>query len=294
MTFEIVSDTSHDLKEEFTSKYNISSVPFYIRLDSDEYLKEGIDINRKELYKRLRADSNLYPKTSLPSVEDYKSVFESILEEGKDVLCFTVASKLSGSYQSAKVAADMAGENYPGRKIYVIDSRSASLGNGILVENAAIMRERGLDIEEIKDKLEEQALTSDVTILLDTLTYLEKGGRLSKTKAAAGNLLKIKPIASFKENTLILEKLVRGRKRSINYGLELLDERIKDNPEGYEVFVIHGDDQELANEIKTIIQDKYGIKIKYEPPLVSAAVISHLGPGTIGIGSIKRIKNNSH
>lgn len=285
--FGIVSDSSHDLEEDYLEEHNIKSISFYVRLEDDVYLKDQVDITRKEFYKYLRDNKDFYPKTSLPSVDDYLKAFREELSSGKDILCFTVASTLSGSFQSANVAATMAKEEYPDREIYVIDSKSASTGVGLLIKKAVDLRNEGKDIEEIKEKLMEIANTSEVYICLDTLSYLENGGRISRTKAMAGNLLKIKPVVSYKGNKLVFEAAVRGTKKAINKGLELLEERIKNDPKLYEVFVIHGDCEDLARKVKDSIEKIYNIKLNFDVALVSPAVISHIGPGAIGIGCSK-------
>ena len=284
--FEIISDTSHDLPRDFEKENNIKSVSFHIRLDDDVFLRDQIDITREELYAYLKSNPKTYPKTSLPSVDDYIVAFEESLEKGKDVLCFTVSSTLSGSYQSANVAGGMMEEKYPDRKIYIIDSESASLGVGILIERAVEMRKDGLDIDTCRSELIKLSKTTEVYICLDTLSYLEKGGRISRTGAFAGDLLRIKPIASFKNNKLSLEKAVRGSKKSVRETLKLLDEKISGLVDKYEIFVIHGDVRDLALEIKERIEEKYNIKIRHDATLVSASVISHIGPGAIGIGII--------
>ena len=285
--FEIVSDTSNDLPEEYILENNILPVSFYIRLDDENFLKDQIDIDRRQLYDFMRDNPKSYPKTSLPSVDDYLNQYRKVLDKNIDVLCFTVASSLSGSNQSANIAAQMAREQYPDRKIYVVDSRSASLGVGILIERAVDLRKEGRDLDDIREELEKIAAETDIYICLDTLSYLEQGGRISKVGARAGNLLKIKPIVSFKENKLSFETAVRGTKKAIRTGLDLLAKRIKEDASKYLVFVIHGDVEDLARSVKKEIEGTYNIKVYKDTPLVSATVISHIGPGAIGIGCME-------
>ncbi len=286
--FDIVSDSSHDLEEDYTEKHHIRSAYFYIRLDEDNYLRDIVDLPREELYKHLRENPDFYPKTSLPSVDDYRNIFRKSLEEGRDILCFTVSSTLSGSFQSANVAANMMMEEYEDRKIYVVDSQSASSGVGLLIKKAVDLREEGLGLDQVKAIVEDYANATEIYILLDSLSYLEKGGRISKTKAIAGNLLKIKPIASFKGNSLNKEGAFRGRKKELQAGIDLLDKSIGDSIEDYQVFLIHGDAMDFALEAKKKIEEKYNIEVYDHIPLVSSAVIAHIGPGAIGIGCFKK------
>ena len=200
--FGIVSDSSNDLELEYLEKHDIKNVSFYVRLGDDNYLKDEVDITRRQLYDYLAENPEIFPKTSLPSVEDFISAIRENLDNGKDVICFTVSSTLSGSFQSAKVAVELLKEEYPDRKIYLVDAQSASLGVGLLIKRAVSLREENMDIDEVYKKVLEISDETEINILLDTLSYLEQGGRISRTGAFAGKLLKIKPIASFKNNTL--------------------------------------------------------------------------------------------
>lgn len=286
--FEIIADSSHDLAEEFLVDKGIRTVAFYIRLGDDNFLQDQVDISREELYAYLRENKKVYPKTSLPSVEDYISSFREVLEEGRDLICLTVASSLSGSYQSAHVAGQMMREDYPDRRIYILDSKSASLGVGLLIERAVELREQGWDLVDVRDELEAQSQTTEIYIYLETLAYLEEGGRISRPGALAGKLLKIKPLASFKNNKLAMEGAVRGSKKALAACLDYLHEKIKDAPDDYHIFVIHGNVEDLALETKAKIEERYGLDLAHDVALVSAAVISHIGPGAIGIGCMKK------
>ena len=287
--FGIVADSSNDLEIEYLKKHDIKNVSFYVRLGDDNYLKDEVDITRRELYDYLAENPEVFPKTSLPSVEDFIFAIRENLEKGKDVICFTVSSTLSGSFQSAKVAVELLKEEYPDRRIYLVDAQSASLGVGLLIKRAVTLREENIDIDEVYKKVLEISDKTEINILLDTLSYLEQGGRISRTGAFAGKLLKIKPIASFKNNTLNLEKAVRGTKKALQVSLELLHNTIHDKLDLYDIFVIHGDNEKLANQAKEEIETKYNMKLAEDITLVSSAVISHIGPGAIGIGCIRKL-----
>lgn len=285
--FEIVVDSSNDLSEKIINENNIKVASFYLTLDGENYLQDQVDITREEMYRELRANKDLYPKTSLPSVDSFYQLFKSGAEEGRDAICFTISSKLSGTYQSANIAANSIMEEYKDINIYVIDSQSASLGVGILAEKAAEYRKENIDIKTVYEKIKPVTDTAEVYIALDTLSYLEKGGRIGKTSAFAGNLLKLKPIVSLIDNELGVSGAARGSKKAIEKILELLDNRIKDNPKGYRMFVVHGDNEETAKKVKSIIEEKYNIEITSEISLVSPTVISHIGPGAVAIGCME-------
>ncbi len=287
--FEIVADSSNDLPEKFINENNIKNVSFYITLDGENYLEDQVEITREEMYSELRNNKELYPKTSLPSVDSYYKVFKAAGEEGKDVICFTISGGLSGSFQSAKVAADLALEEYSDMIIELVDSQSASLGVGILVEKAVEYRNEGKNITEIADILRKVSDTTEIYISLETLSYLERGGRIGKASALAGAFLKLKPVLIFSENIISPAGTARGSKRAVEKALELLDNKIGSNPDAYRVFIVHGDNEETAIRIKDTIEEKYNIVIESEISLVSATVISHIGPGAIAIGCMERI-----
>ena len=151
--FIILSDSSCDLPENLKQEYNIDVVPFYISFDKENYLRENIDININDFYNKMTSEK-IIPKTSLPSMEDYCNYFKKHLDNGLDILCFTLCSELSGSYQSAVNAANIMLEEYPDRKILVIDSKKATVAQGLLVIEASKMQKAGFSLEETYEKME--------------------------------------------------------------------------------------------------------------------------------------------
>lgn len=289
-SFSIVSDTSHDLEENYLIENDIKAVPFYVSLDGKNYLKDQEELTREELYKFLRENPDKYPKTSLPSVENYLEAFKEELEKGNKILCFTVSSTLSGSNQSANLAKNLALEEYPEGKIYVLDTKSASLGTGLLMKYGVELRKAGIDIEKASEILEEISKSTGVFIALDTLSYLVHGGRIGKVAAFTGNLLNLKPIVSFKNSELNLEDKVRGSKRAVRKTIDLVIKDIEDEKEDYEIFIVHGDNLKGAREVAKEFKEKYDIQVYKDLALVAPAMISHVGPGAIAIGYIKKYR----
>ena len=287
--FEIVSDSSHDLPVEYVKENGIHSISFYVKLKTEEYIKDQTDITKEEFYNQLREDESIFPQTSQPSSYDYGEAFRKIAAEGKDIICTTVASVLSGSYNSANLAANEVMAEYPAIKIYVINTKSCSLGIATMLIKAVEMRSEGKTVDECYELLLKKADSSEIYIALDTLNYLEKGGRISKPGAVAASLLNIKPIVSLKGNKLHIEGASRGSKKSHDKILKLLDAKIHANPENYDIAVIHGDIEEVANKTKGRIEEKYGIKVDLDVALVSPAVISHIGPRAMAICVTERI-----
>ena len=179
MSLKIVLDSTTDLVPELAGKFEI--VPLTVNFGEEEFI-DGVTITREEFYAKL-IESDVIPTTSQASPEAFEKVFKKVIENGDEVLCITVASKLSGTYQSACIAA----EEFPG-KVKVIDSKSVAIGSAILAEYALSLLEKGLSAEEIEAELLKKREDIIIVALIDTLEYLKKGGRLSKTAAFAGSL----------------------------------------------------------------------------------------------------------
>ena len=208
MSLKIVLDSTSDLVPELLGKFEI--VPLTVNFGEEEFI-DGVTITREEFYAKL-IESDVIPTTSQASPEAFERVFKKLVENGDEVLCITVASKLSGTYQSACIAA----EEFPG-KVRVIDSKSVAIGSAILAEFALSLLEKGLSAEEIEKELIKKREDIIIVALIDTLEYLKKGGRLSKTAAFAGSLLNIKPVVSVEDGEINVLGKARGSKQGNNF-----------------------------------------------------------------------------
>ncbi len=184
MKTRIIVDSTADLTPEYKSRVNV--VPLTVRFNEEEFI-DGVTIDTKTFYEKL-VESDVLPTTSQGTPYDFTREFEKAKQAGESAVVITISSKLSGTYQSATVAA-MEYEN-----IYIVDSGSVAMGSGILVERAVQLMDDGLDAKEIAERLEEEKKKIVIVALVDTLEYLKKGGRVSKTVAFAGTMLNIKPV----------------------------------------------------------------------------------------------------
>lgn len=286
--YKIISDSACDLSSNIVSTLDIHIVPFYVSFDAENYLKEGIEISNNEFYKKISVD-NLFAKTSLPSVQDYIEVFESYLKSGLDILCICLTSTFSGSYQSAVNAKIILQETYTDRKILVLDSNQACGSQGLLVLEACKMRDANIDILKNFELLELLKKTAGIYFTLDSLVYLQKGGRIGKVSALAGSLLNIKPIIYLKNGELLPFAKVRGRKKALNEIIEI----INSDPEKdiYSILIMHSDSLEEANAVRNILINNYNFNIDYLPLDIGVTIGSHVGCTAIGICFIKKFES---
>ena len=207
MNVRIVVDSTADVTDEIRAK--LSVVPLTVHFGEQEYV-DGITINHKQFYEML-VETDVLPTTSQPSPETFAQVFRQAHEAGEQVVALTVSSKLSGTCQSAMIAA----ADFPD-SVWVVDTKTVAIGCGILAELAVRLKEEGLSAEEIVARLEEERDNIRVIALLDTLEYLKKGGRISKTVAFAGGLLSIKPVVTIQDGEIHILGKARGSKQGNN------------------------------------------------------------------------------
>ncbi len=282
----IVSDSSSDIPKRIVEQHGILVVPFYVTLDSNVYYKENVEITNSEFYNRL-ATENVFPKTSLPSIADYLEVFRPRLEAGDDILCVCLASKFSGSYQSAVNAKKIADKEFPDRTIYIVDSANATAGQALLVLEAVYMREAGLSIHAIADKLEKLKVSGRVIFTVDTLEYLQKGGRISNVAAFAGSLLNIKPILYLSDGVLVPFAKARGRKKAVAELIEAVVKEVSGDLDSYRFAVLSSESPEECAQM-TVTLSTHGIKTELPPSDVGVTVGAHAGPLAIGVAFMKR------
>ena len=190
--FDIITDSACDLTPETAATLNIEIIPFYVSLDGEHYRKEGKEIAVRDFYQFMVDNPAAYPKTSLPSLEDFETVFRAHAEAGRPVLCICFTSKMSGCVGSARNARELVLEDFPDAKIEVIDSTAATVTESIVVENAVAMRDAGCTLDEAVTWLEAEKITNQIFFTVGNLDYLIKGGRIGKVTGRAANILGIK------------------------------------------------------------------------------------------------------
>ncbi len=217
MTVKLIVDSACDIQASEAEKLGIIVLPLIVRFDQTEY-EDGLTLTHEDFYKKLSESDNL-PTTSQLAPAAFAKVFEEVSAANDTAVVITVSAKLSGTYQSAMIAAS----EY--QNIFVVDSANVCIGERILVERALALREEQLSAEQIAEKLNEEKQHVVLFALLDTLIYLKKGGRISPTTAFAGELLSVKPLVSVEEGEV---KLI-GKARGMKKGNRLLNEKIAQN-----------------------------------------------------------------
>ena len=277
--FQIVTDSCCDFPTEMYQELNLSVVPLSVEFRG-QTTDDRNDDTLKELYAGLRAGENA--KTAAVNPERWREAIEPWLKLGEDVLVLAFSSGLSTTYQSARIAAEELLEAYPNRKIRVVDTLSASLGQGLLVWYTCRKRDEGLSLDETADWVEENKLHLCHWFTVDDLFFLKRGGRISGATAVMGTMLNIKPVLHMDdEGHLISMGKARGRKAAI----QALAEKTRELGEGYDnatMFISHGDCREDAGYLAGLLKKKYGVKNVYVS-YVGAVIGSHSGPGTLAL-----------
>lgn len=278
-SFVIGTCSTSDLPQSYIEKHELLLLKFSYTIDHKEY-KDG-DMDTKTFFDLER--SGKLPTTSQLNPADIIPDFERILSSGKDLLYIAFSSGLSGSYNNLSlVAEDMRGK-YPDRKIVVIDSLCASLGQGLLVDYAVKMRDEGKSFDEVAKWVEANKLGLNHWFTVDSLSHLRRGGRVTGAAAFVGNLLHIKPVLNVDyEGHLIPREKEKGRKRALKCLLEKMEEYIY-KPEGQSIFISHGDDLEAAERLASMIKDRFPEigEIMINP--LGAVIGAHAGPGTVAL-----------
>ena len=277
--FVITADSTVDLPKAFLEEKQVPVVSLSYIIDGATY-RDGEGLTSKEFYDKIREGA--MPTTSQVNPEQARDLFEPILKEGTDILHIAFTSGLSGTYNSCRIAAEELSEEYPDRKIVVVDSLCAASGGGMLLYKAIELKEQGKSFDEIVTWVEENKLHVCHDVTVDDLFHLHRGGRVSKASAVVGTIIKIKPIIHVNdEGKLIVIGKERGRKKA----LQTLVERMEEKSRGFEndiVMITHGDALEDAEYVKGLIQDKFGITNIMINPL-GTVIGSHTGPGVIAL-----------
>ncbi len=288
--FQIFSDSSCDCPKELMEKYQITRIPYYVSFDQQVYKKEIEELSIPDFYDQLTSEK-IFPKTSLPSIEDYCNFFKTALDQGKDVLCFCLSSKFSGSYQSAVTAQNILSEKYPDAAIYIVDSITATGAQGLTVLQAAKLKERGCSITETYEKIQDLKETSRIMFTVGTLEYLQKGGRVGKVSALAGNLLNLKPLIVLHDKELFPAGTVRGRNKSLTKIISMTEEYFKEHQlsyDDYDFCVAVGLEYEDANKVKEATEALIGREISYPLFQIGVTIGTYTGPDAVGVCFIKK------
>ena len=292
---QIISDGSLDLSRELTRERDILVVPFYVPFDGETYLKEGVELDIREFYQRMVDHPDVFPKTSMPSVDDYYQVFLPLAKQDVPMICICITTKFSGSMQSALNAKAILEEEYPNVQIYVCDSTVNTVLQGIYVLEAVRLRDAGKSYQESIDRLNEIKSSGRIFFTVGNMEYLKHGGRIGKVASVAGSLLGIKPIITLKEGEIFPSGIGRSRRKTVDKNIDLLLAYFaeeKADIANYNVCVGYGYDYEEAVEFRDRLAGRLkekGYDIDTIPIFQIGATIGvHTGPYPLGIGVVKR------
>ena len=285
--FQIVVDSAANIPAELVKKYDIRVISFVNYVNGKKVVCFDPDLTPeeerakgKDYYVAVRAGADV--KTGLVSSGDFEDLFRSILEAGDDILYFSLSKNISGTYNSARIAAEELSESFPDRKIRLIDALNASLAQGILAIYASEMRAGGKSLDETADILATYPAKMNGIFTVGDLKYLSKTGRISSSAALVGNLLSIKPILRGNKDGFIVQfKKCRGRKAALNTLVSLVCDNIV-NPEEQIIGIAHADSYEdslyVMEEIRKRVKLRGFINTSYD-----YCTGSHVGPDTIAL-----------
>ena len=277
--YQIITDSCCDLTNEMIEKLNLKVVSLSMMFRG-QTLADSVSGDIKAFYDAMRGGESA--TTSAVNPEGWATVMEPALAAGKDVLVIAFSSGLSTTYQSAMIAADELREKYPDRKIVVVDSLCASLGQGLLCWHAAKKRDEGLSLEELAQWIEDHKLNLCHWFTVDDLQYLKRGGRISAATALVGTLLNIKPVLHVdNEGHLVSVSKSRGRKASIQALADQMEKLALPGENDF-ISICHADCYDDASALAEMLKKKLGVKevfIGY----TGAVIGSHSGPGTLAL-----------
>ena len=278
MTVKLFADSASDLPAAYFNEHNIELLPLKVHIDGQDY-EDLITIEPKTVFNKIREGH--MPKTSQVSPDLFLKRFTELAESNQSGIYVAFSSQLSGTYQTAVMIRDQVKEEYPDLDLTIIDSKCASLGYGLVVMKAAELLQKGGTKEEIIQASRFNSEHMEHLFTVEDLEYLAKGGRVSKASAFLGGLLNIKPLLHVEDGKLVPIEKMRGKKKLLKRILELMEERGEDLSNQV-IAISHGDDEELALEMKQLIQERFSPKDVYVS-IIGCAIGSHTGTGTLAI-----------
>ena len=275
MAIRIIVDSSADMEEDYAAEHDITIIPMTIAFGSEQFA-EGVDLSREEFFERL-VETDELPRTSQIPPMVFQDLFQEAVDAGNEVVCITLSSHISGTYQSACIAAAPFKES-----VFVVDSENATIGERILAERAWALRDEGLSAADIAYCLNQEKKDIRLVASLDTLEYLRRGGRISGAAALVGGMLSIKPVLHVDDQgRLIPVSKARGRRASLLALVDRMEETAVE-PGKQTIFISHGDCLEDAEFVAGEIRRRFGtedIRINYVGPVIG----NHSGPGTMAL-----------
>lgn len=286
MGVKIITDSAADLPVELLQAYDIDLIPLRVYDEAETEYLDGVTLKSVTLLQKMR-EGAVY-KTSLPSLETFQEKFVSYAKEGNPCIYLAFSSELSGTYQSSVLIKEEVKETYTDLDLEIIDTKCASLGQGIVVLAAAKMAKEGASKEEILNRVAFLMNHMEHIFTVADLQYLVRGGRLSKVAGFIGGLLNIKPILNVDEGKLVPLEKVRGKKKVLSRIVDIMEERGKDL-KGQTIGMTHGDDLETAEALKALITERFGCEV-FIVNTIGAAIGAHTGPGALTLFFLNEVE----
>ncbi|MGI8314463.1 DegV family protein [Halobacillus mangrovi] len=278
MNVQILCDSGCDLSNETLEALSLEMLSLKVTIKDEEY-EDGKTISPFQVYESMR--SGEVPKTSQVSPQAFRETFIKYAEKDQPFLYFALSSELSGTYQTAKMVEQEVKEEYENAKFEVIDTKAASLGYGLVIMRVAELAKQGRSYEDILEIGQYHADHMEHIFTVDDLEYLYRGGRVSRTAAFVGSLLKIKPLLHMEDGKLVPLEKIRGSKKLWKRMVEIMGERGKDF-EHQRIAISHGDALETAEQLADMIQQEYNVK-DIHIDMIGSSIGAHAGPGTIAL-----------
>ena len=280
--FKIITDSTSDLPVQLVEELELHVIPMLYTVDGKDYLNTPDEraLSSHDFYDLLRAGKT--STTTQINSEVFKDAVRPYLEKGLDVLYLGFSSGLSSTFNSVRLATADLKEEFPDRKVIVVDTLAASLGEGLIVYHAATRRKNGMSIDETAAWVEENKLHLAHWFTVDDLNHLKRGGRVSGAAAFVGTMLNIKPVLHVDdEGHLIPVDKVRGRRKSLDELVAHM-EKTAINPSEQTVFISHGDAPEDAKYVEKLVRERMGVRTVYINP-IGPVIGTHSGPGTVAL-----------
>ncbi|NLM52282.1 MAG: DegV family protein [Firmicutes bacterium] len=278
MSIKVLTDSAADLPPSLMQEYGIEMIPLYVFEGDKEYL-DGITLQSDVMFEAMRRGQVF--KTAQAEPAAFKERFLEYVKNGQSCIYVGFSSELSATFQSAVIAREEVRELYPDCQIELVDTKCASMGQGLVVYHTAKWVKEGLPLAEVVEKTMHCARHMEHIFTVDDLEYLYRGGRVSRTTAMIGGILNIKPILHVEKGRLVPLERVRGKNKVIRRMLEIMRERGR-NLKEQTIGISHGDDLESANKLMEAIRKEFGCHDFIMNP-IGCAVGAHAGPGTLAL-----------
>jgi len=282
MDKKLITDSGVSLPNKLIKENNIEVIPFNITLNERNFL-DGIDIKSKELLNNMKKEDKIY-KTSQVNPQQFRKSFEKHIIKGREIIYIGISNKISGTIKSAKLAKKDLLIKYPKAKIHIINSNTASIGQGLIVYKTAKLLEKGLNVKKTKEKTKKNIKNNQLYFTVDDLKYLYRGGRIGKLNNMIGGILNIKPILKIEKGKIVSFDKIRGTSKLKKELIKLINTRKNESKKNI-LNIFYSGEPEKAIKLKEDLKEKTDIE-DIMISKVGCVIGSHIGPNAIGISFI--------